>query len=314
MTASREHPGAGVIVAIPTFNRARTLERAARSALAQEHSEITVLIADNASTDETPRVCRALAASDPRVLIQRHSRNLGLTANFNWLMCHALEYHREADAYFMFLGDDDWLEPNYVRMCVQALAPDRSMAAGRTLCHVPGEHPWFAPDVHLNADDALDRVARLCRDVLPTGVFSGLMRLDTLARLPPQRNVIGNDWLLFANIAYLGKVATIEEATINRSAGGASTSHRQLAQTLGVSRLQAFKPLLTVATYFLLECFRRSPVFAALPVWRRMRLSAVVLVSLAERKIGSMRKQFSTRALAGFEATLRRVRTGLIGR
>ncbi len=313
MTPSDEPLLEGVIVAIPTFNRSQALDRAARSVLAQDHRDVIVMISDNASVDDTPRVCAVLAADDPRVRIYRQRENIGLTANFNWLMRQALQLGRD-DAFFMFLGDDDWLEPGYVRACIKAFRPGHSMTAGRTLCHMAGECSWYAPDVHLDAEDGLHRVADLCREVLPTGVFSGLIPLDTLARLPPQRNVIGNDWLLFANIAFLGKVVTADQATINRSAGGASTTPARLAATLGVSRIQAFKPLLTVGTCFLLECFSRSPVFTRLPLRRRVRLISIISISLVERRVLSMRKRSPTRAIRTAEALLRHVRTGLIHR
>lgn len=314
MKVASEDLRAGVVVAIPTFGRAKMLDRAARSVLAQDHPDITLLISDNASDDDTPGVCRALADSDSRVFVHRQHENIGLTANFNWLMHRALEQDRRKHGFFMFLSDDDWLAPNYVRSCLAVLDQGHSMAGGRTLCHVEGEPPWFAPDVILGADDALQRVADFCRGVLPTGVFSGLMRLETLARLPPQRKVVGNDWLLFANIAFLGKVATATGTTINRSGGGVSTTPATLAAALGVSRLQVVKPLLTVTFYFVLECLHRSPVFRELPVTRRIRLAAIVSLSLVERRLLARPAHRSRQRLPRSQAALRHIRTGLIGR
>lgn len=314
MNVEPKHLAPGVIIAIPTFGRAQLLDRAARSVLAQDHPDILLLISDNASTDETPLVCQALAEADPRVSVHRQHRNIGLTANFNWLMRRALEQDRRKYGFFMFLADDDWLAPNYVRSCLAALEPGYVMSAGRTLCHLDGEQSWFAPDVNLNADHALRRVADFCRGVLPSGVFSGVMGLDTLARLPPQRNVIGNDWLFFGNIAFLGKVVTAAETTINRTGGGASTTSFGLARTLGVSRVQAFKPLMTVMFYFLLECLYRSPVFNRLPLGRRVRLTAVVMVSLIERRLLAAGRRFAERDPVRAKAALRRARTNLVDR
>src|SRR4051812_31058159 len=75
-----------VLVAIPTRNRAASLERAVRSALAQDFGRITVLISDNGSSDETAAVCQRLAAGDARVVTHRQPANLGLTGNYNWLV------------------------------------------------------------------------------------------------------------------------------------------------------------------------------------------------------------------------------------
>ena len=45
-------------IGIPTFNRAETLKQAVESLLAQDYPNIELVISDNASTDDTERVCR----------------------------------------------------------------------------------------------------------------------------------------------------------------------------------------------------------------------------------------------------------------
>lgn len=277
----------GVVVAIPTYNRASMLDRAVRSVLAQQHEAVTVIIADNASTDGTPEVCRALAAADARVgCVHRHERNLGLTANANWLMQRALSHDRRRHGFFMFLSDDDWIEPDYIRLCVEKLREDHghSLVVGRTHGYGEGLGSWDTPDVNLEADDPIRRVAAFCRDVVPAGTMSGVMPLDIVARLPPQRNVLGNDWLLLINIAFLGKIATLRATSVHRSADGVSSSLRDLTATLGVSSLQAAKPLLTIGLFLADECLHRSPVFVALSVRRRLHVLIVALAGFLRRR------------------------------
>lgn len=68
-----------VIIAIPTYNRATSVDRAIRSVLDQDLATITVLVSDDASRDDTERLCRDLAARDARVVYRRQPVNLGLT-------------------------------------------------------------------------------------------------------------------------------------------------------------------------------------------------------------------------------------------
>ena len=65
-------------IAIPTFNRARLLERCLESALAQTATSFEVLISDNASEDDTADLLRRI--SDPRLVVQRQPRNIGRSA------------------------------------------------------------------------------------------------------------------------------------------------------------------------------------------------------------------------------------------
>lgn len=64
-------------VVVITYNDARRLPRAVRSVLGQTLRDLEVIISDDASTDDTPRVAAELAASDPRVRYLRREHNSG---------------------------------------------------------------------------------------------------------------------------------------------------------------------------------------------------------------------------------------------
>ncbi len=63
-------------VVMPTHNRPDRLERAARSVLDQQATEIELVIVDDASSDDTGRVTDRLA-DDPRVQVLRNDESLG---------------------------------------------------------------------------------------------------------------------------------------------------------------------------------------------------------------------------------------------
>ncbi|MFC5833054.1 bifunctional glycosyltransferase/CDP-glycerol:glycerophosphate glycerophosphotransferase [Nonomuraea insulae] len=64
-------------VVVITYNDADRLPRAVRSVLRQSLRDLEVIIADDASTDGTPRVARRLAQADPRVRYLRRPVNSG---------------------------------------------------------------------------------------------------------------------------------------------------------------------------------------------------------------------------------------------
>lgn len=78
MTPWTEQPpgvtGDVVTVVVPTHNRAQVLPAAVRSALAQTHREIEVLIIDDGSSDSTRELCRQLGESDARVNSRRREQ------------------------------------------------------------------------------------------------------------------------------------------------------------------------------------------------------------------------------------------------
>jgi glycosyltransferase involved in cell wall biosynthesis len=107
-----------VSVGLPVYNGVQTVETVIRSVLSQTHERLELVISDNASSDGTEEVCRDLAARDRRIVYHRQSRNVGLLNNF-------IEVIRRArGTFFRWIGDDDWLAPQYVSRCVETLAGD----------------------------------------------------------------------------------------------------------------------------------------------------------------------------------------------
>jgi glycosyltransferase involved in cell wall biosynthesis len=104
-----------VSILIPTYNRAGVIETTIRSALAQTHPAIEVVVVDNASTDETWARIQAVANVDPRVRAFRNERNLGPVAN--WLACARLAQGRCSK----ILWSDDLIAPSFVTRCLPFL-------------------------------------------------------------------------------------------------------------------------------------------------------------------------------------------------
>lgn len=73
-----------VSICLPTCNRAPLLRQSLRTIRGQTYRELEILISDDASTDETEKLCRELADEDPRVRYIRQPRRLGLYGNHNF--------------------------------------------------------------------------------------------------------------------------------------------------------------------------------------------------------------------------------------
>lgn len=94
-----------VSIIVPTYNRAHCLERALKSAQAQDYSNWEFIISDDGSTDETYELAQKLAMEEPRiVLLPRAESNQGAAVARN----QAMEMAR--GKYLALLdSDDEWL-------------------------------------------------------------------------------------------------------------------------------------------------------------------------------------------------------------
>ncbi len=94
-------------IAIPTYNRSRYLAELLEVLQPQLSDELRVelLIADNASTDETPALCKRLIDGGLACRYIRNAANIGADANF--LLC----FSEARGKYVWLLGDDDIVLP-----------------------------------------------------------------------------------------------------------------------------------------------------------------------------------------------------------
>ena len=114
-------------VVIPTFNRARTLETTVRSVLAQDTVTVEVVVADDGSTDETPRVVSAIG--DDRVRYVRQDNAGGCAAR-------NLGARTASGSALAFLDDDDEVAPDWAARLLALLRDDACAVACCAAAHV----------------------------------------------------------------------------------------------------------------------------------------------------------------------------------
>lgn len=110
-----------VTILVPTHGRAKLVPEAIRSALAQSHTNIEVIVLDDASPDDTAAAIAAFS-SDPRFRYVRHPANLGIAGNWRAGIGIA------RGDFFCLLHDDDTYEPHFVEALLRPLMADPTLA------------------------------------------------------------------------------------------------------------------------------------------------------------------------------------------
>jgi glycosyltransferase involved in cell wall biosynthesis len=114
-----------VSIIIPTYNHARFIAQAVRSALAQTHAALEVFVVDDGSTDDTQAVLAQFAGSITVVCQQ----NAGVCAARNNGLWHA------RGEYVLFLDSDDVLHPDAVAIKAALLDADPKAALAYSAWH-----------------------------------------------------------------------------------------------------------------------------------------------------------------------------------
>lgn len=100
-------------IGIPTYNRANFLKKAIHFALSQTLDNIEIIVSDNASTDETEKICRELGN---KIRYIRHEENKGMYFNFITLIKEA------KGEFFSYLQDDDLIHEDFALRAYNALS------------------------------------------------------------------------------------------------------------------------------------------------------------------------------------------------
>ncbi|SDN43373.1 glycosyltransferase [Geodermatophilus sp. DSM 45219] len=158
-----------VSVLVPTYNGERFLGETLRSALAQTHQAIEVLVGDDSSTDGTAGLLRELAATDSRIRVLRHAPARGAWGNSLSLLTEA------RGEYVKFLYHDDLLEPDCVATLVGGLEHSRAVTLAfshRSIIDEEGHAIEGASPLLLTTEGLLDgrqlgdTVLSSCRNII----------------------------------------------------------------------------------------------------------------------------------------------------
>ena len=98
-----------------TYNGRRYVAKQIESILNQTYQDFRLIISDDCSTDSTLKILEEYEAKDNRIEIFYQGENLGVTANFEFLI------GKVRSEYFMFSDQDDIWEPDKIEKTVKKL-------------------------------------------------------------------------------------------------------------------------------------------------------------------------------------------------
>jgi glycosyltransferase involved in cell wall biosynthesis len=206
-----------VSIGLPVHNGARYLEAALDSLLAQTFTDFELIISDNASTDETPAICRAYAARDGRIRYSRLNRNTGGLANHNRVVELAV------GEYFTWGSHDDLRAPEHLARCVEELDRDPEVVLCFSRVREIDELGAVLPDprereflANVDSHDPSTRWREMVSGHWVYDPIYGAIRRDVLGRTDLLRLYADSDRVLLGELALYGRFRRIEEALFFR--------------------------------------------------------------------------------------------------
>ncbi|MBP6993167.1 MAG: glycosyltransferase family 2 protein [Spirochaetes bacterium] len=256
-----------VSVGIPTYNRPDSLARSLKSLGRQTYKRLEVIVSDNCSPGiKTQQVVAEAKKHDRRLTCFRQDKNIGALNNFMFVLQQA------TGEYFMWLADDDRLDPGYIEQCVRYMLnhPDYTLTGG--LAKYYSGSNFIENDIMANfsQDSAAKRVKEYYRSVIHNGIYYGVFRKDALS--PMMKNCLANDWLYIAGIAFKGKVRTLPDVHIHRGRNINEKTVGDIVARMKYKGLPAKYPHLSISINVLKDILT-SETYAVLGLPRRIHLA-----------------------------------------
>lgn len=148
-----------VSVIMITYNQEKFIEKAVRSVMAQRTDfAFELVIADDASKDSTPEICRRLSAEFPdKIKLIARSNNLGASGNYldAWSRCSG-KYVAICE------GDDWWLTTDKLARQVEYMEehPECTVCFHRVANYYPAKHNWSLCGKPASYDFGLTELAK----------------------------------------------------------------------------------------------------------------------------------------------------------
>lgn len=206
-----------VTIGMPTYQNARTIERALRSLLAQTFADFRLLVSDDGSRDATCDIVREFAVGDARIELVQQPRNLNY-GNFRFVLQAA---HSE---FFLFAAGDDWWEPRFLEVTVRALraSPDAVCASGRVLMHPDDAPPYLSRATEALLGNAEENLVRYLESPGDNSRMYGLYRTEAAQRSFPPTDHHAFDWTFCAATLAFGRYLEIDDTLMHREVTPAS--------------------------------------------------------------------------------------------
>lgn len=123
-----------ITIGLPVYNGAKALPDTLRNLQAQSFENFVIIISDNASTDETPRICEDFAARDSRIHYYRQPQTTNPTRNFRFVL------DKTETPFFMWCAHDDTRDPDFIEVLLGALKQraDAVLSFGDVVQYIDG--------------------------------------------------------------------------------------------------------------------------------------------------------------------------------
>ena len=219
-------------IGMPVYNEGKFIDAAIESLLSQTYKNFILIISDNASTDQTPEICKHYAKRDSRVIYIKHNKNEGALFNFRCVL------DKTSTPFFMWAGGHDKWYPMFIEKLLPIIASEdiiliypksREISINGSERRVYGDN-YTTTDI----DKPTDRFLYIIKHLGKCNIIHGIWRTRYLKKCS-FKPVVGWDNLILAQASFEGKFKQQEEELFFRRKIRENESNRPVRQYVDIT-------------------------------------------------------------------------------
>ncbi len=227
-----------ISIGLPIYNSQKFIRKRLENILSQTFSDFELIISDNASTDDSVKICKEFMEKDLRIKLYVQNENIGQFNNYNFILNHVL------GKYFIWIAADDLLSPKFLEKNFNVLEADKKIVTSVSKLKMFGE---FTNDLEEKKNNAIfkkieikiktraaymdcfpvsgeynDRVSKFFKKCRHSQVFYGLHRTEAIKKCIITKSFIGQDTFYALSLLRYGEIHVIDDVLMEVFDGGDS--------------------------------------------------------------------------------------------
>ena len=226
-------------IGIPVRNGSKTIRKTLDSILNQTYKNFHVIISDNASNDDTAKICLEYSQLDSRIMFIQQNEDIGFFKNFPYLL------QKSTTKYFIWLAADDYWESDFLKKNIDALENNSSFVASASKIDYYDREiqsnqkikntlrskiqKYHSYDEYFKIRKYQDRVSFYLRRNRAENIY-GLFRQTIIKKCVTkcwEKTSVAEDLKILLFIQKFGEINLLNETLLHRSAKGISGTRKK---------------------------------------------------------------------------------------
>ncbi len=202
-------------ILIPAYNEDKYILETLQSVKDQTFKDFNCIISDNASSDETGRICQSFVKDEPRFQYIKQEKNIGSSRNTEFLV------QQVKTEFSMVFSGHDVLEPTFVEKTLFAINSNPSISFVFSKAIGINEKSQLIDDEFMYqtynfTGNCLSRYIQSVREISNCTIYQSIVRTKLFQKYSFVHDSLGDDHIFISYLLWHGELHTVDEVLYKR--------------------------------------------------------------------------------------------------